>query len=149
MPQKVILYVEDEESDVCLMEMALRMQRVDVTLKCVMDGESAMNYLSGTGRYANRQDYPCPGLVLLDLNIPRVHGLKVLKWIREQANLATLPVVIYTSSEQPRDVNAAQQAGANDYQVKPSTIEAIADTVRRLLDCWVGDKSGSPRPGTG
>src|SRR5512143_4339694 len=106
MPKPTILYIEDEESDIFLMRMALKKGQIDVNLKTVRDGESALDYLRGCGAYANRQEYPLPGLVLLDLNIPRVHGLKVLKWIREQPALAALPVVVYTSSEQPQDVKA-------------------------------------------
>ncbi len=96
----------------------------------------AINYLSGINGFENRQQYPFPDLVLLDLNIPRVHGLKVLKWIREQPTMARLPVVVYTSSEQPKDVAAAQELGANDYQVKPSSIELIAEKVKGLLERW-------------
>lgn len=137
-PPKTILYVEDEESDIVLLGLALKRDKIDVELHTVRDGESAVNYLSGTGAYANREQHPFPGLVLLDLNIPRIHGLKVLKWIRAQPTLATLPVVIYTSSEQPKDVAAAQELGANDYQVKPCTIELIAEKVKKLIHQWLG-----------
>ncbi len=138
MPPKTILYVEDEESDIFLMQMACRKEKIDVQLKTVMDGESAINYLRGTGNYANRHEYPMPGLVLLDLNIPRLHGLKVLKWIRDEPAVAKLPVVVYTSSEHPKDVSAAQELGANDYQVKPSTIELIAERMKGLVERWLG-----------
>ncbi len=137
MPRNAILYVEDEESDIFLMRTALKRAKIDVVLSTVRDGEAALHYLLGTGDYSNREQHPMPGLVLLDLNIPRLHGLKVLEWIRKQPATATLPVVIYTSSEQPTDVAAAQQLGANDYQVKPSTIELIAEKLQQLIQRWL------------
>ncbi len=137
MPKRAILYIEDEESDIFLVRMAFKKGKIDVPLKTVRDGEAALHYLRGTGEYANRQEYPLPGLILLDLNIPRLHGLKVLKWIREQPALAKLPVVVFTSSEQPKDIAAAQELGANDYQVKPSSIELIAETIKLLIQRWL------------
>jgi CheY-like chemotaxis protein len=137
-PKKTILYVEDEESDIFLMGIALKRGRVDVALHTVRDGESALRYLSGAGDFSDRERHPFPDLVLLDLNIPRVHGLKVLKWIREQPGMTALPVVIYTSSEQPKDVAAAQELQANDYQVKPSTVEHIAEKVRAVIRRFLG-----------
>ncbi len=134
---KIILYVEDEESDIFLMRIALKKSELDVALHSVMDGEAALHYLRGTNGFENRKQYPFPDLVLLDLNIPRVHGLKVLKWIREQPALAKLPVVIYTSSEQPKDVAAAQELGANDYQVKPSSIDLISEKLKALVERWL------------
>ncbi len=137
MPRRVILYIEDEESDIFLMRLAFKKGKIDVPLKTVRDGESALKYLSGHGVYADRKEHPFPGLVLLDLNIPRLHGIKVLKWIREQPTMAKLPVVVYTSSEHPKDISAAQQWGANDYQVKPSSIDHIAEKVRLLVKRWL------------
>ena len=137
MPQKVILYVEDEETDIFLVRIAFKKGKIDIPLHTVKDGEAALHYLRGTGAYADRAEFPFPGLVLLDLNIPRLHGLKVLKWIREQPSLAKLPVVIYTSSEQPKDVAAAQQLGANDYQVKVPSIDLIIKKMQRVIERWL------------
>lgn len=138
MAQKIILYVEDEETDVFLMRIAFKKARIEVPLKTVSDGEGAIAYLRGAGAFADREAHPVPGLVLLDLNIPRLEGLKVLEWIRQQPELASLPVVIYTSSEQPQDLADAQRLGADDYLVKPASIEKIADIATNLIQRWLG-----------
>jgi CheY-like chemotaxis protein len=138
MPRKPVLYVEDEDSDVFLMRLAFEKAHIEVPLHAVKDGEVALDYLRGTGDFANREEHPFPGLVLLDLNIPRIHGFKVLEWIRGQPEFAALPVVVYTSSDQPRDVHTARQLGANGYAVKPASIEGIAEKVKELIHRWLG-----------
>lgn len=137
MPACAILYVEDEETDILLVHYAFKMARISHPLQVVKDGEAAVAYLSGQGQFADRAPHPLPGLVLLDLNLPRLHGLKVLQWIREQPHFATLPVVIYSSSDNPQEQQRAKQLGANDYIVKASIIGDIAATLQKLTQRWL------------
>ena len=78
-----------------------------------------------------------PGLVLLDLNLPRLSGMKVLQWIREQPQFADLPVVIYTSSGDSREQEKAKQLGANEYILKPCSVDKIAETLHKFKVRWL------------
>src|SRR5215468_1259772 len=103
----VILLAEDREDDIFLIRKAMRAAKIINPLQIVRDGEEAIAYLKGEGKYANRAEYPLPELVLLDLKMPRVDGFEVIRWIREQAGLMALRIVVLTSSEQLPDVNTA------------------------------------------
>lgn len=122
-----VLYAEDEENDVFLMQRAFRKAGIVNPLQTAADGADAIRYLQGAGDYADRQRFPLPCLVLLDLNLPRRSGLEVLRWIREQRTLQSLPVVIFTSSSQHRDIAAAYELGANGYLVKPSGADQLIE----------------------
>ena len=137
MALSVILYVEDEDSDVILLRYALRKANISNPLQVAADGEEALAYLSGRGKYADREKYPLPCLVLLDLNLPRLGGMKVLEWIRGQGQLAELPVVIYTSSNQPKDLARAKALRANDYIVKPASIDKITEIMASIKERWL------------
>jgi len=117
--QGVILVAEDNEVDVLLLRRAFAKAQLLNPLQVVHDGEEAIAYLSGKGKYADRAEYPLPDLVLLDLKMPHKNGLEVLEWIRERPSLSGLRVVMLTSSDQARDVNTAYQLGANSFLVKP------------------------------
>jgi CheY-like chemotaxis protein len=121
--QGVILVAEDNEVDVLLLRRAFAKAQLLNPLQVVHNGEEAIAYLSGKGKYTNRAEYPLPDLVLLDLKMPHKNGLEVLEWIREQPSLSGLRVVMLTSSDQARDVNAAYQLGANSFLVKPVDFE--------------------------
>src|SRR5258705_8683596 len=113
--QAVILLAEDREDDIALIRKAFARAYVLNPLQVVRDGEEAIAYLSGEGKYSNRAEYPLPDLLLLDLKMPRIDGFEVLKWIREQPGLSALRVVVLTSSEDIRDVNVAYRLGANSF----------------------------------
>src|SRR5690349_19737256 len=119
----VFLLVEDNADDVVLVKRAFAKAKVLNPLHITRRGEEAIDYLSGTGKYANRAEFPLPGLVLLDLNMPGLSGFDVLRWIRQQPGLRTLRVVVLTSSDETRDVNLAYQLGANSFLVKPVDFE--------------------------
>lgn len=137
MSQKTVLYVEDEENDVLLLQLGFQKAGLAHALNTVDDGQKAVEYLSGLGVYADRQQYPLPSLVLLDLNLPCLSGMKVLEWIREQPQYAALPVVMYTSSDHPNDMANARQLGATEYVLKPSRISKIAEIAQRLTQQWL------------
>src|ERR1043165_9615895 len=103
----VVLLVEDRQEDAFLVQRAFERARIRTLLMHVKDGEEAISYLRGEGKFAAREQYPVPNLVLLDLTLPRKDGFEVLHWIRRQRALGALRVIVLTSSERIRDVNAA------------------------------------------
>ena len=135
--QSVILLAEDRADDVLLIRRAFLKGNIINPLFVVRDGEEAQAYLSGEGKYSNREEYPVPDLLLLDLKMPRMDGFEVLKWIRAQPGLKTLRVVVLTSSEEMRDVNEAYQLGANSFLVKPIDFEHFVKVSQALRGYWL------------
>jgi len=133
---KLILHVEDEEDDAFLFRRAMIQTGDSVAIQFASDGQKAIDYLQGTGGFANREEFPLPSLVLLDLKLPLVPGLAVLKWIRQQAALF-IPVVILSSSESDDDIGAAYELGANAYLVKPSDTGELPDIAKTVKDFWL------------
>ena len=137
MNTQTILYVEDEENDVFLMQYAWTKAGLLNSLQVVTDGPQALAYLSGEGKYANRDEYPLPVLVLLDWKLPKLGGFEVLKWIREQPSIQTLPVIILSSSNQPADIRRAYARGANSYMTKPHHAEGLVELIASMKDYWL------------
>jgi CheY-like chemotaxis protein len=136
-----ILYVEDEQSDVLLLRMALERAGLTNPVHITVDGAEAIDYLAGNGPFADRSQHPLPALVLLDLNLPKKSGFDVLSWIRQQPQFASLPVVIYTSSVGLIDKETAQVFGVTDYFVKRSGVAHIAELVRSLARRWLSESA--------
>jgi CheY-like chemotaxis protein len=133
---KVILHVEDDENDVLLFEHALSKAQVDNPVHVASNGRQAIEYLKGEGRFGDRDEFPLPHIVLLDLKLPLVPGLDVLKWIRNEARLS-IPVIILTSSENEADMQAAYELCANAYLVKPNEVGKLAEIARAIKDFWL------------
>ncbi len=131
-----ILHIEDDANDVLLLQHALKRAGVAQPVQVVGDGEQAIAYLGGTGKFADRQKFPLPCLVLLDLKLPRVMGLEVLRWIRQQAAPA-LVVIVLTASGQDADIAAAYRLGANAYLVKPTDAREFERMAKALQDFWL------------
>lgn len=127
--RRTILLVDDNEDDVFIMQTAFKKLRIPNPIRTVTDGEEAIAYLSGEGRYGDRAEYPLPGVVLLDLNMPRRNGFEVLAWIRKQPRLRTLTVHILSASMRQVDVEHALTLGANSYLVKPSKVQELLDLI--------------------
>ncbi len=132
-----ILLVEDNPDDVMLFKRALQKAALDYPLRVVGDGEAAIAYLSGEGLYADRNDYPLPRLVLLDLKLPRKSGHEVLEWLRDQPETRRLAVVVLTTSREISDINRAYDHCANSYLVKPFSFDGLLDMVRVLDRYWM------------
>jgi CheY-like chemotaxis protein len=135
--QPAILYVEDEKSDVLLLRAAFTRASLTNPVHVVVDGAEAIDYLAGNGPFADRSQHPLPVLVLLDLNLPKKSGFDVFRWIRQQPQFSSLPVVIYTSSVGLIDKDTARQFGATDYFVKRSGVNNIAELARSLAERWL------------
>jgi DNA-binding response OmpR family regulator len=133
-----ILLVEDNEDDADLIAYAFGKAGVENPLVRVGDGDAAVQYLGGTGDYADRRRHPLPALVLLDLKLPRRSGFEVLKTVRgEEGPARHVPIVVLTSSDQTPDVERAYDLGANSYLVKPVNRDALLAMVRALDAYWV------------
>ena len=130
--RQTVLLVEDDDNDAVLVQRTFA--RVGASTGCyrVARGESAIRYLKGEGLYANREEYPLPALVLLDLKLPGMSGFAVLEWIRTQQEFRSLPVVVLTASDAIRDANAAYRLGANSFLVKPLDFENAQGLVAAL-----------------
>ena len=135
--QDVILIAEDREDDILLILRALKRAEVVNPVQIVRNGEEAISYLKGEGKFANRDEFPLPSLLLLDLKMPRTDGLETLRWIRQQPGLKALRVIVLTSSDHIHDVNQAYQLGANSFLVKPMDFENFIAIGKFLKDYWL------------
>jgi CheY-like chemotaxis protein len=115
----MILLVEDSEDDVFIMRHALKQAKIGNRLEVVTDGQMAVDYLAGNGAYSNREAFPIPSIVFLDLKLPYLTGFEVLSWMRTQPNLPQPIIVVLTSSGEERDQKKAYELGARSYLVKP------------------------------
>lgn len=132
-----ILIAEDSEDDRFLLTEAVRLSGIAVPVRFVEDGRQAIDYLSGSGAYADRTRYPMPSLVILDYKMPVKNGLEVLEWIRA-SNHARLPVLILSASSLPGDVERAYDLRVNAYLMKPSSLETLTSLMRALGAFWMG-----------
>jgi CheY-like chemotaxis protein len=128
----VILVVDDDETYELLMPRLFEKANTTVVFRFVGDGELAIDYLSGSGKYSDRASFPFPKLVLLDLRMPRVNGFEVLEWKLHQPHLASVPIVVWSSSNLPADMEKAAALGAADYLVKPVVGKELIETVERI-----------------
>lgn len=144
MENNSILQVEDDEPDVFLLKMVFKRAGITNPVQVVTDGQMAMDYLAGTGDFADREKHPMPCLVLLDLNLPKVGGLEVLEWIRRQPRLKRLVVVVLSSSAESRDIERAYELGANSYIAKPSRMEQTLEIAQLLKGWWLGYNHFAP-----
>ena len=130
-PQKHLLIVEDSESDAMFLRRAIEQTGVSLPHSIVKDGDQAIAYLSGAKEFADRDRYPFPSMMLLDLKIPKRSGHAVLEWL-EQSGLTKPKVIVYTSSSEPKDIDQAMRLGAFAYIVKPVSLVLLGRIVREL-----------------
>lgn len=144
--RQTILLVEDSPVDILLMQRAFRNQIfTNTSLQIVRDGDAAVFYLNGDGEYSDRQRYPLPAIILLDLKLPRRSGHEVLGWLKQQPQLKRLPVVVLTSSRQTVDVNQAYDLGVNSYLVKPVGFASLSDMMQSFGEYWL-NQTELPEP---
>jgi len=137
-----ILLVEDNPNDVELTLRALKNNKLTNRIHVVRDGAEALDFLFSRGAYSGRNATSLPKVVLLDLKLPKVDGLEVLKQIKQDPRTHVLPVVVLTSSAQSPDIDRAYDAGANSYLVKPVAFESLLGLVRTLGLYWIATNEG-------
>ncbi len=137
-----VLLVEDDPGDVLLIREAFAEHKVGNVLSTVSDGVQAMKYVRGEGEYVGRER---PDLVLLDLNLPRKSGAEVLAEIKGDPELATIPVIVLTTSEAEEDVMRSYKMHANAYVTKPVDFERFKEIVHRIDDFFIGIVKLPPR----
>ena len=131
-----ILLADDDAGDRRLVQKALEKSRLANELFCVADGEELLDFLRHQGAYADASRYPRPGVILLDLNMPKKDGREALEEIRADPELRCLPVVVLTTSEDEEDILRSYKIGANSFITKPVTFEALVEVMRSLGNYW-------------
>jgi two-component system response regulator len=131
-----ILLVEDSDEDAELATRALKKHKLTNHLHRVADGAEAVDFLFGVGAYAARNGTPAPRVILLDLKLPKLDGMDVLRRIKADATLRTVPVVVLTSSKEDRDLQEAYKLGVNSYIVKPVQFDKFVQAVEQLGLYW-------------
>lgn len=139
-----VLLIEDEKSDVILIREAFERAGVQNPILSVSHGDDALAWLEGVGEYKDRTKYPLPAFILLDLKLPGMHGLQLLKWKRTRRNLRLIPVVVLTSSADPTDIKSAYEAGANSYLLKPADRKEIWRVVEIIQNYWLAHNVTPP-----
>ena len=132
-----ILWAEDDENDVLLIQHALQKAKLGHRLLRVPDGQAAINYLAGNPPHDDRARFPLPDLLLLDLKMPRLGGFEVLAWKGSQPGLQNLPAIVLSSSSHDADVERARSLGAVDYLVKPCAPEELVELLLKLDSEWL------------
>jgi two-component system response regulator len=143
MTTKTILLIEDDDNDAFFVQRAMKKTGMVNPIQVACDGQEAINYLQGVGKFAQREHFPLPGLILLDLKLPFVMGLDVLKWIRQQFDLSPI-VIILSSSAEEKDVAMAYRLGANGYLVKQAEVGRLEIMVKAINDFWLMQNTPPP-----
>ena len=136
-PFKTVLLVEDEENDIVFMTMAFKKHGIENRLHLAEDGQQAIDYLEGRGGFSDRVRHPLPAVILLDIKLPRVMGMDVLKWIRDRPEFDLVTVIMLTSSQQESDIRKAYALRANSYLVKPSNPFELGSLVDLIKRYWL------------
>jgi CheY-like chemotaxis protein len=141
----VILLVEDEPDSVFFFEHAMKKAEIENPLQVAKDGRGALDYLEGVGEFANRQKHPLPGLVILDLKLPRATGFEVLQQLRQRPETRRTIVLMLTSSASDDDIAKAYALGANSYLVKPIQLQELEKIVQAIKTFWLTHNQPPPR----
>ena len=132
----IVLLVDDSQNDALLMRSVFERAGFVQPMRFAVDGDDAIAYLRGDGRYSDRKQFPLPTTVLLDLNMPRKDGFEVLDWIRHQPALRRLRVYILSTSSRAQDIERAYDLGANSYLVKPGNLDGLLNMAKCLV-AWL------------
>ena len=136
-PNATILLVEDEPSDVFLMKRAIKGAQIPNPLQVACDGQEAIDYLSGAGKFSDRAQFPLPSIIFLDLKLPYKNGFEVLAWLRDQSHLDQILVMVLTSSSEERDISQCYKLGARTFLVKPPTPAMLLELMVSLKEYWI------------
>jgi len=132
-----ILVADDEKNDIFFLRRAFQKAGLDALIIGVPDGEEVEKYLAGEESFGDRSRYPIPGLLVLDVKMPKRDGFDVLKWLQGRDDLRDLTVVMLSSSSQDSDIQRARELGARDYFVKPSDFDQLTELVQTIAQRWL------------
>ena len=134
-PQTILL-ADDCENDRVFMRVAFKRAKCDILVQEVRNGEEVIAYLEGEGPYGDRNKFPLPIVLLLDLNMPKKNGFDVLAWVRSRPGLKRLTIIVLTASMRSEDVKRAFDLGVTSFLVKPSNLDALTDMIQCLSE-WI------------
>ncbi|AVH63285.1 two-component system response regulator [Nostoc sp. 'Peltigera membranacea cyanobiont' 213] len=132
----LLLVVEDSNEDFEALQRFLKRSSIPILIERCVNGEQALAFLYRTGSYINRENAPRPGLIVLDLNLPGTDGREVLRRIKLDDNLKRIPVVVFTTSNNPKDIEVCYQYGVNSYIVKPINFAQLKRDIQMLVEYW-------------
>ena len=132
-----ILIVEDDPNDIILIQRAFERADINNPVQVVENGEDAIAYLAGEGSYSDREQFPLPLLILLDLKLPRKSGHEVLESAQQQPDLKRIPIVVLSSSQQTSDIERAYDLGANSYLIKPVAFDNLLEMIKTIYLYWL------------
>lgn len=131
-----LLIIEDSNEDFEAFQRFLRQSSLDIPIYRCLNGDQALAYLYRTDRYTDPESAPRPGLILLDLNLPGNDGREVLRRIKQDDDLKSVPIVIFTTSNNPKDIEACYRQGVNSYIIKPMDFSLLKRSIQTLLEYW-------------
>lgn len=134
--QPPLLIVEDSNEDFEAFQRFMRQSSLTIPVYRCLNGDEALAYLYHTDRYSDPESAPRPGLILLDLNLPGNDGREVLRRIKQDDDLKSVPVVIFTTSNNPKDIEACYRQGVNSYIIKPMDFRLLKRSIQTLLEYW-------------
>ena len=151
--QCTILIADDDENDIFFAKRAFSDINVHCTFQILKNGQEVVDYLDGANEYADRQKYPLPMLILMDLQMPIMDGFQVLAWLRSREGIKVIPTIIFSSSDQPTEITRAYELGANSFMTKSVTYDGLLIKLQTLSQYWlehckhpqVADACGSNR----
>jgi len=132
-----VLLIEDSPDDVTIFRHTFKKAGLTMGLRVVSDGAEALEFVSCTGRYAGRTASSRPKIIVLDLKLPKVDGLEVLRRLKSEPRTRTIPIVVFSSSQEERDLVASYKLGVNSYVVKPMDFDQFTRSIRRLCEYWL------------
>ena len=133
---KSLLVIEDSDEDFAALVRMIKKVKISNPVYRCEDGESALDFLYHEGEYLNEIDSPRPSLIVLDLNLPGTDGREVLAAVKQDQNLKTIPVVIFSTSSNPKDVDVCYEYGVSGYIVKPMNLQRLNQVVNTFLEYW-------------
>jgi CheY-like chemotaxis protein len=135
-PSRLLIIEDSDEDFEALNRIIDRVSTFALKIDRCIDGDDALDFLNRVGEYKNHEDTPYPDLIILDLNLPGTDGREVLATIKQSKALKQIPVVVFSTSSNPKDIEACYQSGANSYLLKPMNINELKESVRMMLDYW-------------